>query len=77
MDCDMPLKNGYEATQELVAFMKEGRIATIPIVACTAFTGDEHEARCQDCGMAGHLSKPVLLQDLKQTLIDMGILSLT
>ncbi len=77
MDCDMPIKNGYEATQELVELMSDGRIATIPIVACTAFMGDEHQERCQECGMKGVLNKPVLLADLKQALIEMGILSAT
>ena len=77
MDCDMPVKNGYEATQELVAMMTERKISMFPIIACTAFTGDEHKERCRECGMKGFLNKPVLLEDLKQTLVDMGILHIT
>ena len=68
MDCEMPIKNGFEATEELVELMAGGVIAEVPIIACTAFTDDEQRAKCFECGMKAFMNKPVMIAELRKTL---------
>lgn len=75
MDCEMPIKNGFEATQELTEMMSRGEISSIPIMACTAFTDDEQKEKCFECGMCAFLNKPVMMAELKKTLIQFGVLN--
>ena len=72
MDCEMPVKDGFEATQELVALMNEMKIKTIPIIACTAFNDEEHRDACFECGMSVFLNKPVMLDELRKTLRELN-----
>ena len=74
MDCEMPVKNGFEASEELIEMMQVGEILDIPIIACTAFTDEERKDACFASGMCAFLTKPVLLRDLKDTLTDLSIL---
>jgi len=74
MDCEMPVMNGIQATEELVNKMSEGEIPEIPIIACTAFQGSEQKDACFDAGMVGYLTKPVVLEELKNTLKEFGII---
>jgi CheY-like chemotaxis protein len=71
MDCQMPVMDGYEATQALRAW--EGKTATLatqrlPIVALTAnaLVGDRE--RCVAAGMDGYLSKPITRDALNTVL---------
>lgn len=54
MDLQMPVLNGYEATQEIRSFDKE-----IPIIALTAASREDDRQRCFDSGMNGFLTKPI------------------
>lgn len=74
MDCEMPVMNGLEATGELVGKMRKGQVTEIPIIACTAFKGEEQREACFDCGMSAYLTKPVMLPELRSTLASLGIL---
>ncbi len=40
MDCNLPVKDGYEATDELRELMNQKIIPFVPIVACTAYAID-------------------------------------
>ncbi len=73
MDCEMPIKNGFEAAAELTGQISTGEIKEIPIIACTAFTDDEQKNKCFENGMKGFLNKPVMLQELAKTLEDCGV----
>ncbi len=73
MDCEMPIKTGYDATQELVAMMAQGKIMQVPIIACTSYTGEEQRHRCQESGMVGFLNKPIVLTELQNILQELNI----
>ncbi len=56
MDMDMPIMDGYEATQtirELKQFEK------LPIIALTAHSSPQDKDKCLSLGMNGHVAKPV------------------
>jgi signal transduction histidine kinase/DNA-binding response OmpR family regulator/HPt (histidine-containing phosphotransfer) domain-containing protein len=66
MDCQMPVMNGYEATQVI---RKEERFASLPIIAMTASAMQVDREKCIDAGMNDHISKPIILEDLFSTLV--------
>ncbi len=63
MDIQMPVMNGYQATEAIRASQRR-YLNTIPIVAMTAdaFTEDIHH--CKEVGMNEHLSKPIDVDEL-------------
>ena len=66
MDVQMPVMNGYEATRAIRAGANPlGR--TIPILAMTANAFSEDVQHSLDAGMDAHLSKPVDLHVLEDT----------
>ena len=67
MDVQMPEMNGYEATRRIRGFQNP-ELASIPIIAMTAnaFTEDREEAL--KSGMNAHVSKPLDVQVLFETL---------
>ena len=58
MDVHMPVMNGYEATR-LIRAMDDKDKNKIPIVAMTADAFAEDVRACLDCGMNGHIAKPI------------------
>ena len=68
MDCHMPNKNGFEATQAIRIEEEQRKIPRIPIVALTAaaMAGDREKAI--DAGMDDYLAKPVTSTALGTTL---------
>jgi two-component system, sensor histidine kinase len=69
MDCQMPLMDGYQATQEIRR--EEITIASgrhIPVIALTAHALNEDEAKCSAAGMDEWVTKPFTRQDLSKTL---------
>ena len=66
MDVQMPVMNGYEATRAIRASANPlGQ--TIPILAMTANAFSEDVQHSLDAGMDAHLSKPVDLKALEET----------
>ena len=63
MDIMMPVMDGYEATRHIRALPDE-QIAKTPIIAMTANAFDEDVKEALDCGMNGHLSKPLRIEKL-------------
>ncbi len=57
MDIQMPNVDGLEATRTIRGF--GGRLATIPIIAVSAFYLPAHKAAAISAGASGFLSKPV------------------
>lgn len=58
MDCEMPVMDGFTATERIVAWEKAQAIPHTPIVAMTAHAVEQYQQRCMDVGMDAHLSKP-------------------
>ena len=69
MDIQMPVMDGYTATQRIRALNDPAR-ATVPIVAMTANVFEEERKRAFDCGMNAFLSKPLVIDALIATLRD-------
>ena len=67
MDIQMPVIDGYEATKLIRAIDDPGR-SEIPILAMTANVFDEDKRRTAAAGMNGHISKPIDIDRLMDTL---------
>jgi CheY-like chemotaxis protein len=67
MDCQMPVMDGYEATQR-IRTGQAGANTKIPIVALTAYARTEDRTRCLAAGMNAYVSKPLRLPELAATL---------
>jgi two-component system, sensor histidine kinase and response regulator len=64
MDLQMPVLNGYEATQAIRAL----GLRDLPIVAMTANAMDDDRLRAISSGMNAHVAKPIDVDELIQTL---------
>ena len=67
MDIQMPVMDGYEATQRIRA-LEDPALAGIPILAMTANAFDEDRKAAAVCGMDGFLSKPIDVEEVIQAL---------
>ncbi len=67
MDVQMPVMNGYEATKKIRA-LADPALAGITILAMTANAFEEDRKKAQECGMDGFLSKPIIIDELIDTL---------
>jgi len=65
MDIQMPEMDGVTATKEI---RNDPSFDGVPIIALTAHALSEDRQRCIDAGMNGHLTKPVIADDLVSAL---------
>lgn len=70
MDIYMPKKDGYETTKEIRALPNKD-LAKIPIIAMTVADKIEDKSKSLESGMNAHLTKPVRLENLLETISDM------
>lgn len=63
MDIQMPRMDGYTATRE-IRTLSNNRKANIPIVAMTANAFDEDRRKAFECGMNGHIVKPIDMKEI-------------
>lgn len=68
MDVQMPMLDGYETTRAIRSPNSKALDPTVPIIAMTAHTLEEHAQQCRDAGMNDHLGKPVHIQSLVATM---------
>jgi len=71
MDVDMPVMNGYEAT-ERIRELEQGNGAHIPVMAMTAHAMQGAREECLRHGMDGYLTKPVDTEALWNELEQIG-----
>jgi hypothetical protein len=68
MDVQMPVMDGYTATQHIRAWEKETGRIPMTIIALTASAFEEDRKRCHDAGMDDFMAKPVAFNDLQRVL---------
>ncbi|MCU1728367.1 response regulator [Pseudomonas sp. 7P_10.2_Bac1] len=66
MDCEMPVLDGFSATEQLRAWEVSHQRVRTPVVALTAHILSEHKERARQAGMDGHMAKPVELSQLRE-----------
>ncbi len=66
MDIRMPLLDGIEATKRIRGSDKPDSM-TVPIIAMTANAFDEDMKKSVECGMNGHLTKPIDMKRVMET----------
>jgi hemerythrin-like metal-binding protein len=64
MDLQMPVLDGYRATEHIRSWEKSLGRPRLPIIALTADAFPEDRQRCLATGMDDYLSKPVVAKDL-------------
>jgi CheY-like chemotaxis protein len=66
MDCLMPEKDGYQATEDI---RKNKNLSDLKIIALTADAFKENQTKCLNVGMNDFLTKPVSEGDLKAKIL--------
>lgn len=66
MDCEMPVLDGFTATEMLRHWENLEQRPRTPVVALTAHILSEHKERARLAGMDGHMAKPVELSQLRE-----------
>jgi CheY-like chemotaxis protein len=66
MDCEMPLLDGFSATERLRVWEQRENRPRTRVIALTAHTLAEHKLRARRAGMDGHVSKPLELAQLRE-----------
>ncbi len=59
MDINMPVMDGFEATEQIRSHERDKGIDPIPILALTANVLDDFKRRCKQAGMNDFLTKPI------------------
>ena len=68
MDLQMPVMDGLEAARRLRALQAEGRLPVFPILGLSAHAGSDDRAQAIAAGMDDYLTKPILLEALRDVL---------
>lgn len=66
MDCEMPIMDGFSATDQLRQWERAQQRPRTPVIALTAHILPEHKARAEAVGMDDHLAKPIELSQLRE-----------
>ena len=68
MDCQMPVMDGYSATQEIRKREARMGLPRMPVLALTADAFQEDAVRSREAGMDAHLAKPYTRDQLQELL---------
>ena len=72
MDVCMPEMDGFAATTAIRRIEAERGLPRTPVVALTAYAGQEHRARCVEHDMDDYLTKPLNKSELVATIFARG-----
>ena len=64
MDCEMPVMDGFAATEKLRQIEQDMQIPQTPVVALTAHAIEGVRERCLACGMNDFLAKPFSFEEI-------------
>ena len=70
MDCNMPIKNGYDTCKYLKSMIAVGALEDIKIVAVTADVTKLNRQKCEEAGFDEFLEKPIKHLELDRILSD-------
>ncbi|MFA7553433.1 MAG: response regulator [Spongiibacteraceae bacterium] len=70
MDCEMPIMNGFLASEKIRLFEKKQQLSPKLIIALTAHALPECQQRCYAAGMDGFLTKPLSIDRLTTAIND-------
>ncbi len=70
IDCQMPVMNGYDATENIRTFEQENRLDRTPVIALTAQAMKGDREHCLAVGMDDYISKPFTEKQLERVLSD-------
>jgi CheY-like chemotaxis protein len=68
MDCQMPVMDGYQATQAIRLGQAGMNNISIPIIAMTANAMQGDKQKCLDAGMNDYITKPIVQQKIIEKL---------
>ncbi|KAL4438314.1 hypothetical protein ABPG74_009737 [Tetrahymena malaccensis] len=68
MDIDMPIKNGYQTTKEILNYYNNQKVKPTVISACTAFIQESEKKQAKESGMKYYITKPVATEQLEEVL---------
>ncbi|MEH6585280.1 MAG: two-component regulator propeller domain-containing protein [Halioglobus sp.] len=68
MDCQMPVMDGFEATEKIRKFESDRGLTAIPIIALTAGLDRKDRQRCENSGMNHYVGKPFSISDIRSAL---------
>lgn len=66
MDIRMPVMNGYDATKAIRELDRPDK--NLPVIAMTADAFSDDVQYCIDCGMDGHIAKPIDIREFMRVL---------
>ena len=69
MDCEMPIMDGYTATENIRQWEQQNRLNRLPIIAVTAHALAEMREKSLQHGMDEHLSKPIKMPELSNCIL--------
>ncbi|KAG1688603.1 hypothetical protein DVH05_003529 [Phytophthora capsici] len=68
MDCEMPIMDGYTATNAIREFEQQQNLPRIPILGLTAYAMSGDRQKCLDCGMDEFMVKPISKLSLRKAI---------
>ena len=73
MDCELPILDGYQATQQIRKWESKNSHSACPIVAVSAHAFDNHLEKVKRAGMDDQLYKPIQTDELRRVLSDVAL----